>query len=155
MQLLIVQYWAWYVKVRYRHISHLDVQCMNTQTPKYILENKRQQSVNDICSCIFTNIGGAWSQTFIKKYMTAFIGIFLWDILATSSTTVTTYFFYRATTKYSWAFYSIITVKMIYIDNNCQHRAVINHDGRPTMVDTLLTLILKMGQEAFHFHFCL
>jgi len=32
---------------------------------------------------------------------------------------------------------------------------VINHDGRPTIVDTLLTLVLKMGQEAFHFHICL
>jgi len=30
---------------------------------------------------------------------------------------------------------------------------VIDHDGRPTIVDTLLTLILKMGQEAFHFTF--
>jgi hypothetical protein len=35
------------------------------------------------------------------------------------------------------------------------HRAVINHDGSPTIVDTLLMLILKMGQIAFHFHFCL
>jgi len=32
---------------------------------------------------------------------------------------------------------------------------VINHDGRATMVDTLLTRILQMGQEAFHFHFCI
>jgi len=33
--------------------------------------------------------------------------------------------------------------------------AVIDHDGRPTIVDTLLTLIFKMGQGAFHFLFCL
>jgi hypothetical protein len=32
---------------------------------------------------------------------------------------------------------------------------VINHDGKPTIVDTLLAIILKMGQEAFHFYFCL
>jgi hypothetical protein len=35
------------------------------------------------------------------------------------------------------------------------HRAVINHDGRPTIVDTLLTLIVKMGQAEFQYHFCL
>jgi len=36
-----------------------------------------------------------------------------------------------------------------------QHRAVINHDGRPTIVDTRLTFIFKMGQGAFHFVYCL
>ena len=35
------------------------------------------------------------------------------------------------------------------------HRDVMNNDGSPTIVDTVLTLILKTGQEAFHFHFCL
>jgi predicted secreted protein len=33
--------------------------------------------------------------------MAAFIGRHVWDILATSSGTVTIYFIYRATTKYS------------------------------------------------------
>jgi hypothetical protein len=60
----------------------------------------------------------AGSQTSLQKNMTAFIGIHVWDILATSSGTVTTYFIYIATTKYSWAFESILTVKTIYIDNN-------------------------------------
>jgi hypothetical protein len=32
---------------------------------------------------------------------------------------------------------------------------VINNDGWPSIVDTLLTLILKMGLEVFHFLFCL
>jgi hypothetical protein len=32
---------------------------------------------------------------------------------------------------------------------------VIHHDGRATIVETLLTLILKMGPEGFDFHFCL
>jgi hypothetical protein len=32
---------------------------------------------------------------------------------------------------------------------------VINHNGRPTIVDTPLTLIFKMGQGAFHILFCL
>jgi len=32
---------------------------------------------------------------------------------------------------------------------------VIYSDGRPTIVDTPLTLISKMWQGAFHFHFCL
>jgi len=63
-------------------------------------------------------MSGVWSQISIKKDMTACIGRYVQDILATSSGTVTTYFIYRATTKYSWAFLSIITVKTIYIDNN-------------------------------------
>ena len=49
----------------------------------------------------------------------------------------------------------MMTVKTIYIDNILPHRAVIDHDGRATIVDTLLTLILKLGQDAFHFHYCL
>jgi len=49
-------------------------------------------------------MSGAWSQAPIKKDMAAFIGRYVQYILATSSGTVTTYFIYRATTKYSWAF---------------------------------------------------
>jgi len=52
----------------------------------------------------------------------------------------------------------------LLVNNNSQndvyrlyepHRAVINHEGRPTIVDTLLTLILKMAQGAFHIPFCI
>jgi len=32
---------------------------------------------------------------------------------------------------------------------------VIHHDGSPTIIDTLLTFILKMGKKVFNFHFCL
>jgi len=81
-------------------------------------ENERQQSVNDIWSCIFGNMSGAWSQSSIKKDMAACVGRYVQYILATSSGTVTTYFIYRATTKYSWALWHIVTVKMMYIDNN-------------------------------------
>jgi len=77
-----------------------------------------QQSVNDIWSCIFGNMSGAWSKASIKKDMAAFIGRYVRDILATSSGTVTTYFIYRATTKHSWAFWHMMTVKTMYIDNN-------------------------------------
>jgi len=49
-------------------------------------------------------MSGAWSQAFIKKDMAACIGRYVQDILATYSGMVTTYFIYRATTKYSWAF---------------------------------------------------
>jgi len=63
-------------------------------------------------------MSGAWSETSIIRDMTACIRRYVRDILATSSGTVTTYFIYRATTKYSWAFWCIITVKTIYIDNN-------------------------------------
>jgi hypothetical protein len=35
------------------------------------------------------------------------------------------------------------------------HRVVINHNGSPTIVDTPLTVIFKMGQRAFHILFCL
>jgi hypothetical protein len=44
---------------------------------------------------------GARSPTSIKKNMAAVIGRYEGDILATSSGTVTIYFIYRATTKYS------------------------------------------------------
>jgi len=60
--------------------------------------------------------------------------------------------------SYQWVFSSILA----YDDsqNNVYkqeppHRAVIHHDGRPTIVGTRFTLILKMGPEQFHFHFCL
>jgi len=67
-------------------------------------ENKRQLSVNNIWSCIFGNISGASSQASITKDMADFIGRYVRDIPATSSVAVTTYFIYRAITKYSWAF---------------------------------------------------
>ena len=38
------------------------------------------------------------------KDMAALIGRYVRDIAATSSMTVPTYFIYRATTNYSWAF---------------------------------------------------
>jgi len=38
MRLLIVKYWPWYVRVRFRRISRLDVQNKNTQAPNYILK---------------------------------------------------------------------------------------------------------------------
>jgi len=41
------------------------------------------------------------------------------------------------------------------LDYNSQLRAVINQDGRPTIVDTPLTLILKKGQGVFHYYLCL
>jgi len=50
--------------------------------------------------------------------MAAFVGRYVEYILATSSGTVTTYFIYRATTKYSWAIWRIVTVKTMYIDYN-------------------------------------
>jgi len=49
----------------------------------------------------------------------AFIGRYVLHILGTSSGTVTTYFIYRATAKYSSAFYHIIRGKTMYIDNTC------------------------------------
>ena len=104
VRLLIVQYWPWYVTVRFRSISRLDVHNKNTQAPNYIMKMSVKQSVNDIWSYIFGNMRGAWLQTSIKKDMRAFIGIWVWGILATSSGTVTTYFIDRATTKYSWDF---------------------------------------------------
>jgi len=63
-------------------------------------------------------MSGACSQASIKKDIAACIGRYVRDILATSSGTVTTYFIYRATAKYSRAFECIITVITIYIDNN-------------------------------------
>jgi len=78
---------------------------------------EHQQSVNNIWSCIFGNMSGAWSKASIQKDMAAFIGRYVRDIPATSSGTVTTYFIYRATTKHSWAFYHMMTVKTMYIDN--------------------------------------
>jgi len=38
MRLLIVKYWPWYVKVRFRRISRLDVQNKHTQAPNYNLK---------------------------------------------------------------------------------------------------------------------
>jgi len=38
MRLLIIKYWTWYVTVRFRPISRLDVQNKNTQAPNYILK---------------------------------------------------------------------------------------------------------------------
>jgi hypothetical protein len=38
MLLLSVQYWHWYVTVRFRRISRLDVQNMDTYTPNHILK---------------------------------------------------------------------------------------------------------------------
>jgi len=111
MLLLIVKYWHWYVTVHFRRISRLDVQNTDTHAPNHILKmsvnrasTERQQSVNDIWPCIFGNMSGASSNAPIKKDMAACIGRYVQDILATSSGTVTTYFIYRATTKYSWAF---------------------------------------------------
>jgi len=82
------------------------------------LENGSQQSINNFWCCIFRIISGTGSQASIYKDMAAFIGRYIWDIPATSSMTVTTYFMYRATTKYSWAFYHTKTVKTMYIDRN-------------------------------------
>jgi len=50
--------------------------------------------------------------------MVAVIGRYVRDIPATASRTVTTYFIYRDTTKYSYAFWCIKTVKMMYIDHD-------------------------------------
>jgi hypothetical protein len=123
--MLNVKYWHWCVTVHFRHVGHLDVQNQHTHAPNHILKmsvcrasTERQQCVNDIWSCIFSNMSGTWLQASMKKDMAAFIGRYVRDILATSSGTVTTNFMYRATTKYSWAIYHIITVKTIYIDNN-------------------------------------
>ena len=49
-------------------------------------------------------MSGGWSQASIDKDLAACIGRYVRDIPATSSGTVTTYFIYTATTKYSWAF---------------------------------------------------
>jgi len=111
MLLLMVKWWHWYVTVYFRRISCLDVQNTHTHAPNHILKmsvnrvsTERQQSVDDIWSCIIGNMSGAWSRASIKKDMAAFIGRYVRDILATSSGTVTTYFISRATTEYSWAF---------------------------------------------------
>jgi len=66
-------------------------------------ENDRQWSVNNFWSCIFGNMSGAWVQASIKMDMAAFIGRYVQDIPATASRIVTTYYIYRATTKYAWA----------------------------------------------------
>ena len=63
-------------------------------------------------------MSGTWSQASINKNMAAFIGRCALDIPATSSGTVTTYFMYRATIKFSWAFYCSKTVKAMNIDHN-------------------------------------
>jgi len=68
------------------------------------VSTERQQSIDDIWSCILGIMSGAWSQVSIKKDMAAIMGRYVRDILSTSSGTLTTYFIYRATTKYSWAF---------------------------------------------------
>jgi hypothetical protein len=81
-------------------------------------ENEGQQSVNDSCSCIFGNMSGAGLQASFKKDMAAFIGRYIQHILPTFSGTVTTYCIYRATTKYCWAFWHIVTVKTMYRENN-------------------------------------
>jgi len=65
--------------------------------------NERQQRVNYIWSFIFGIVSGAWFEASINKDMAACIGRYVRDILVTSSGTVTTYFIYRSTTKYSWA----------------------------------------------------
>ena len=49
-------------------------------------------------------MSGIWSQAFKNNYMADFIGGYVQDIPTTSSGTVTTYFIYRVSTKYSWAF---------------------------------------------------
>jgi len=111
MLLLIIKYWHWYVTVHFRRIRRLDVQNTDTHAPNHILKmsvnrasTECQQSVNNIWSCIFGNMSGAWSKAYIKQDMAACIVRYVRDILATSSGTVTTYFINRATTKHSWAF---------------------------------------------------
>jgi len=63
-------------------------------------------------------MSGAWSQASIKKDMTAFVSRYVQYILVISSGTVTTSFIYRGATKYCWAFWRIVTVKTMFIDNN-------------------------------------
>jgi len=63
-------------------------------------------------------MSGTWSHASINKDMAAIISKYVWDIPATSSRTVTTYFLYRASTKSSWAFWNIKTVKTLYIEIN-------------------------------------
>jgi hypothetical protein len=50
--------------------------------------------------------------------MAAYIGRDFQDIPTLSSGIVTTYFIYRAMTKYSWAIQCIKTVKIRYINHN-------------------------------------
>jgi len=89
--------------------------------------NKRQRNapypilkmtVNTFGSCIFNNISGAWSQASINNNRAAFMGRYVRNIPTPSSMSVTTDFFYRATTQYSWAFEYTKTVKSMYIANN-------------------------------------
>jgi len=89
---VVSTYWpSWFAKWAYsRPLPHHEIE--------------RQLSVNNFWSCIFGNISGAWSQVSIQKDMAALIGRYVQDIPTTLSGTVTTYFIYRATTKYSWAF---------------------------------------------------
>jgi len=82
------------------------------------LENEHQQRFNDFWSCIFGSMSGTLLQISTNKDMEACICRYVQDISATSSRTVTTYFIYRATTKYTWAFSVENTVKTVYIDNN-------------------------------------
>ena len=63
-------------------------------------------------------MSGAWSQASINRDMAAFKSWYVRDIPAASSGTVKTYFIYRATTKYSWAFKGTKAGKTMYIDHN-------------------------------------
>ena len=56
-------------------------------------------------------MGGALSQASMAKVMAAHIGRYVRDIPATPSVIVSTYFFSRATTTYSWAFWNTKAVK--------------------------------------------
>jgi len=52
----------------------------------------------------------------------------------------------------NWVFMSVLgskTGQNVVYRHHRPHSTVINHDARPTIIDTLLTFIFKMGQGAF------
>jgi hypothetical protein len=57
--------------------------------------------INDLWSCLFSNMSDAWSQWSIHKELAAYIGWYSRDIPVTASMPVTTFFINQATAKCS------------------------------------------------------
>jgi hypothetical protein len=100
--------------------TYCPIECVKCTDPHTLpqLENEHQRSVKNYWSGILGNISATWSQASINRDMVLCIGRYVRDILATSCWTLTPYFIYRATTKYSWCFYCLKTVKRICTDHN-------------------------------------